>query len=308
MMRVNGWMENNAKLTLFIDRILKGDSEEIAARTVRKYLFDYDEIRPAERTLKNHILPYYVWTRKNIPLQLEMAARRPAVFANLARAQRLVEASSDPGVETLPQWMHESMPVRLKESEDGSGFEYLTLRGWLPAADVRTALTPIHSALGMLGPWFRIPVERGLNYSFYFRRPIEQPRGQKGYFLGLTLDRSDIELLSSMRLLSEIDRLIPAPANSPLAGFQAPLWDRLMSSSLTGFGLKTYKVQMARQRQLAQAQKDRILRELRIQLSRAKKRRDFANVRHIEGMIADEERRTPDVVLPLSLTGLPTEP
>lgn len=308
MMRVNGWMENNAKLTLYMDRRLKGDNATTAAEIVRKYLFDYDELRPTERTIKNYILPYYTWTRKNIPLQFEMAARRPAYFANLARAQRLIEASSDPGVEILPQWMHEAMPVRLKESEDGSGFEYLTLRGWLPAADVETALSPLHSALGMLAPWLRIPIERKANYSFWFRRPIEQPRGQQGYFLGLSLDRSDIELLSSIRILSEFDRILPAPANSPLAGFQAPVWDRLIGSSLAGIGLKTYKVQMAQQRRIANAQKERILRELRIHLNRARKRHDLENVQRLEEMIREEERRQPEVVLPLSITGLPTEP
>lgn len=305
MMRVNGWMENNAKLGLFIDRLIKGDTPELAARTVRKYLFDYDELRPTEVFLKTFIMPYYTWSRKNLSLQFEQLIKRPGDFAKLARTIRLIEASSEPRQETLPQWMHESMPIRLSSDEGRGKFEYFVLRNWLPAAELQTLFSPAHSLASMMAPWLRLPVENANNYSFYFRRPIEAYAGQRGIFLGMELKRKDIELARVVRLASEIDRVLPAPADSPLAGFQAPFWDRI-TQFLTG--LKVFEVDVRRQRSIALGQQKRILRELRSDMNRARRRRDIRAVRDIQELMRLEERRKPDVVLPLSITGLPTEP
>jgi hypothetical protein len=308
MMRMNGWAENNAKIALFMDRTLKGDTPELAAEVVRKHLFDYDELRPAEQFLRAFVFPYYVWTRKNLSLQMEFLMKQPGRFAALSDFQRLIEAGTNADQEVLPQWMHESFPVRLAMDKKKGEFQYFILRNWLPAAELQSLFTPGHTAMGMLAPWLRLPVERRLNYSFYFRRPIESFGGQKGVFLGASLRRKDIEFLRGVRLLSELDRILPAPADSPLAPYQAPMTERLFGSSLAGIGLKTYAIDFQRQARVARGQHERILRELRIMKNRAKKRRDLETLELLEEKIRQEQARDPNVVLPLGITGLPTEP
>lgn len=307
-MKINEGIEGNVRLALYIDRRLKGDTRELAARAVRKAQFDYDEITPAEKWLRTYLLPFFIYTRKNIPFQIEHMMKHPEDFANTARTIRVLQASSSPQLEVLPQWMHESMPVRLGEDENGNGqFQYFTLRNWLPAAEVQGLFSPVRTLMGMMAPWFRLPIENQINYSFYFRRPLEEYGGQRAKFLWWNLSRREVEVLSTVRLLSEIDRLFPPSPESGTAGYRSgEFWDRLFAS---GFGLgKTFSMDMNRQKKIALGQQQRIIREYTITMNRARKRKDWATAEMLKREIADERRRTPDVVLPLSITGLPSAP
>ena len=69
-------METNAKLALFIDQLSKGLSPYDAAQVVKKHLFDYTDLTKAERKLKI-VVPFYTFTRKNLPLQLKTLIERP---------------------------------------------------------------------------------------------------------------------------------------------------------------------------------------------------------------------------------------
>lgn len=307
-MRVNENIEANVRIALFIDRRLKGDTAELAARAVRKAQFDYDEITAADKWIRTYLLPFYVYTRKNIPFQIEHMAKHPEDFANINRVVRVLQASSQPQLEVLPQWMHESMPVRLGEDENGNGqFQYFTLRNWMPAAEVQGLFDPVRTMMGMMAPWFRLPLEDQINYSFYFRRPLEEYGGQRAKFMWWTLSRKEVEVLSTMRLLAEIDRIFPPSASSGTAGYRAEgMFDRIMASGF-GFG-KTFSIDMARQNRIARGQQQRIIREYTISMNRARKRKDWATVELLKKEIAQERKRTPDVVLPLSITGLPSAP
>ncbi|NBV23573.1 MAG: hypothetical protein EBS05_16840 [Proteobacteria bacterium] len=74
-------IEDPAKLALFAYELKQGKSAEQASVTVRKVLFDYNELTPAERTIREYV-PFYTWTRKNIPLQLATFVERPSKIAH----------------------------------------------------------------------------------------------------------------------------------------------------------------------------------------------------------------------------------
>ena len=112
-------------------------------------------------------------------------------------------------------------------------------------------------------------------------------------------------------MAGELDRLRPPflgldyDPRDPRATFAPSYMSRLMTT-LTG--LRTFEIDMDRQRRIAMGQKKRIIRELTIARNRALKRGDRASARDLRQQILDQKRRRPEMVLPLSLTGLPTEP
>lgn len=302
--KVGGWIENNAKIALYIDRRLKGDTAELAARAVRKYLFDYDEITPLDRWLKTYFFPFSVWFKKNLSLQMMELVQHPRTFSNLRRAQQLLEAAhDDPDSEILPTWMRESFPVRIGKGPQGkSRYEYFVLRNWLPAVELQRVFQPGWTTLEMLAPWFQLPLANKLNYNFYFRRPIEQFGGQHGDFLRHTWERKNIEFMRSARLLSEIDRLWGVSEDSPRHAFQPTALERVMQT-LTG--LRSFEVDMDRQRTIARGQKKRIVRELRMHINRARRRGDYESMEMLREALRREQAKEPSVILPLTLTGLP---
>jgi len=70
-------IEDNAKLAHFVSKIKQGVSPDDAAKSVRKYLFDYTDLTEFEKTVMRRVFPFYTWTRKNIPLQIESLVRTP---------------------------------------------------------------------------------------------------------------------------------------------------------------------------------------------------------------------------------------
>ncbi|KKM11206.1 hypothetical protein SY88_09690 [Clostridiales bacterium PH28_bin88] len=68
---LNSSMETNSKLALFVDQLNKGTTPKKAAEVVKKHLFDYQDLTPFEQKYLKSVMPFYTWSRKNIPLQFE---------------------------------------------------------------------------------------------------------------------------------------------------------------------------------------------------------------------------------------------
>lgn len=82
------FVEDNARIALYIDRRLKGATAKDAALAVRKYLFDYNELSKVERDLFKKVWPFYTWMRKNIPLQFEHLVTKPYKYSAIAKGIR----------------------------------------------------------------------------------------------------------------------------------------------------------------------------------------------------------------------------
>lgn len=108
-------VENNARMALFIDQLVKGKSAQEAALHTKKFLFDYQDLTEVERKVFKRILPFYTWMRKNIPLQLEQMAKQPGKYTGFVHLQEGIEGMS-PDIEErlLPEWMRtEEMFIKL---------------------------------------------------------------------------------------------------------------------------------------------------------------------------------------------------
>lgn len=97
-------IEDNSRLSMFIDQMQKHGDPTIAAQEVKKALFDYSELTGTERSIKR-LVPFYTYMRKNTPLQLESLATNPGKFSALAHARDNLQASAaDTDGKPLPQY------------------------------------------------------------------------------------------------------------------------------------------------------------------------------------------------------------
>jgi len=87
--------ENQRRMTLFLDQWEKGATFDAASNHVRKWLFDYKELTSTERRAFRRLMPFYTFTRKNIPAIYHSMIKHPGRFTGLGHTKRGVEAKAE---------------------------------------------------------------------------------------------------------------------------------------------------------------------------------------------------------------------
>lgn len=213
-LKVGNYFENHAKLAHFIWQLDNGLSASDAAQSVKKYLFDYRDLTAAERTLFRRVMPFYTWTRKNVPLQIEALITAPNRPMGVNKAiGSFVETNYDgvPDERNLPDWMVQQYPVRVRKNPAGN-FEYFLLGSWLPLADIDKVFDPVRHALNMLTPILKEPIQQVANRDFYFDREIDPTANLKTIgdeyekFAGVNMPKRLSHIGRNIRIVSEADR------------------------------------------------------------------------------------------------------
>lgn len=220
-------VENNARLAHYMSKRNAGMTAEEAAQSVKKYLFDYKDLTTIEKNVLKRALPFYTWTRKNIPLQLEQLVTQPAKYVLPHKVVNMIESGVEvPQEKYMGQYLKENVPMRTRTNEDGTT-EYFLLGNWLPYAQAIDFLSnPLDNFINMTTPLIKAPIEYGANLSSFFKTttgepsPIESYYKQQGEFgvdlksalngeiKPAVLRRKNIQLLRNIRILSDIDKWI----------------------------------------------------------------------------------------------------
>lgn len=194
-------IENNARLTHFAHKIFNdGVPAEIAANSVRKYLFDYSDLTPFERDFMKMLIPFYTWSRKNIPLQLQALVTDPGKYAKFPKAIGAIEALSSEWEDLPnPDYFQELHAVRLPVRIEG---QPTFINPNLPFQDLNRAnfqdvLSGMSPFVKMFGEW---APKRG--YSFFTDRPIERYPGEPAEIdvlgTGVTVGKKTEEIARSL--------------------------------------------------------------------------------------------------------------
>ena len=186
-------IENNARLAHFINKLEKGHTIQQAARSTKKYLFDYSELTQFEREVMKAVLPFYAWMRHNIPLQFQSLVQKPGRYAALSAKpiQEIESLSSDWQDIPTPDYFQEIRAVRLpKEAAEGvaylnslfkeeeSGLQPTFLNPNLPFQDINRLNLP--DFMAGLSPLPKMLMEQAptKGFSFFLDRDIERYPGE----------------------------------------------------------------------------------------------------------------------------------
>ena len=159
-------------------------------------------------------MPFYTWTRKNIPLQIEALIKDPARQTKLIKFKNNVEVYSgdDKTNALLPEYMQNASPVFIGK-KDGK-VRYIKLEGFLPTADINRLSEPAQEMLALFSPILKAPIEQTANYNFFFGQPLTRQKGIKGYvgygerdYLFTRIPGRLEHLARLYRPLSEIDKV-----------------------------------------------------------------------------------------------------
>jgi hypothetical protein len=231
-MAVGTTIENNARVAHFLEMTARGKTAEEAALSVKKFLFDYGDLTYLERSVLKRIMPFYSWTRKNIPLQLEAIYNTPEKFAPIAIPLRQREPNDLLRMKYGNPNLYNSLPVELRRTADS--VTYIPLEGLLPAADLAkipdtgkflydllTMWLPskkdsmkLPLATDLLSPFIKTPIELGLNKQMYNDMEIQQRDYQNEPLWGIDIPVRLKYLLTTVipaaRVVREIDKVAMA--------------------------------------------------------------------------------------------------
>lgn len=182
-------MDDMTRLILFRRGLNQGMTPAEATEYTYRFMIDYGDLSQWERKAARRLMPFYVYTSRNIPIQLRRLLARPGKFANFDKVRQALAAEAglpedweailaEADQERLP------VPVPIKKLFNSAGLPlFVGLR--LPAEDISRPAQLFEGGRGvqrfgerMVGdvvPFLKYPIEAGFNKRFDYDRPIDLP-------------------------------------------------------------------------------------------------------------------------------------
>lgn len=154
-----------------------------AADRTRKWLVDYGDLTEFESKVMKRVVPFYTWSRKNIPLQIEALFMSPGRIATIPKAQTALQrvlgtdsGYNEYGFENLPKWLKEMAPIRLT-GEDDEGHTMFGVPA-LPFQDISKFTEGgkqgiLQSIVSQITPAAKIPIEQATGEQLFSGAPIK---------------------------------------------------------------------------------------------------------------------------------------
>jgi hypothetical protein len=170
---LGGKVEHLLRGALALDVLEKGGTIDDAIEAVAKYHFDYEDLSRFEKGVVKRVIPFYTWTRKNLPLQVEMVVRKPGAYSKYWQAKTEIE-NANPEGEIVPPWIsNHGLGIQLP-FERGGG--HLSLNPDLPFTNTiaEAPVTP-KGLLGMTTPIIKAPLEATFDQQVFKDIPLHGP-------------------------------------------------------------------------------------------------------------------------------------
>lgn len=155
-----------ARMALFTHGLKQTGSTDKAAEMVRKYLFNYSE-RSHGDTIARSVAPFWMWTKNNLPLQIQSFMQQPRYYATYKKIKDAFNEDVEGGQNkqyTTDNYLH------LPGTDVGLSLNALPMNNLNMFGT--GALDTLRSTLGMAAPPFKAPAELSLNRQFFNNAPV----------------------------------------------------------------------------------------------------------------------------------------
>jgi hypothetical protein len=168
----NSRMERVLRGAAGMDAAAKTDSLDGIYESVFKAHFDYSDLNRFEVNVMKRVSPFYTWTRKNLPLQMEMLFKNPKAYNRYQIFKSNIEAVT-PEEDLVPTWMKDRLNIRLPfTNKDGQMY----ILPDLPFTSLNM-FTNADELAGQINPVIKTPIEMLMNRKMYFGKSIPFKEG-----------------------------------------------------------------------------------------------------------------------------------
>jgi len=197
-------IEDNARVAVFLDQIDKGKSFKDASRAVRKYMFDYSELTDFERNVMRRVWPFYTWSRKNIPLQIQSVLQQPRKYQIYGKGMRaFAEPETKDELKLKPEYFDELLYVKSPFKTNKGKPKYMSVD--LPPLEFNRMASVRHWISGMSPT--KLFAEIGLNFKTFPElspiqsQPLEKTRAP---FWVAYLPQKALKVMKDNHIIGEI--------------------------------------------------------------------------------------------------------
>lgn len=253
--KLGGKIEFNFRGGLYWDRMIKGHSAQQALDDVVRFHFDYADLSHFEAKGIKRVVPFYVWTRHNFPLQLRMVMENPGKYRYYQQFAQTTEGGKDP-MKPVPDYLTNGMfglPLPMHVGKEGS-----QVFGTLDLPFTRTMAAPMPSVANVdpknplsyltafdpiasqVTPMIKAPAELALNRQFFSGVPLSDTSKTQGSVVSKALggiskhtgkNRMDYAMEQAFPLLAQARRV-----GAPFLG-EDKFKDRQMTSWASFLGV-----------------------------------------------------------------------
>ena len=157
----------------------KGMNLEDAAGQVIRYHFNYSRQAQTsfESAVRQHVVPFYVWSRNSIPLMAVEVVQQPKKFLTWFRARQNLQHGTRSDRNT-PEWYGHQAGIRLPIKWKGARVFAFPDMPFMDLFDLTTEVKErgvkglVGHAGSMVGPQWRVPAEMWAEQSFFAGLPI----------------------------------------------------------------------------------------------------------------------------------------
>lgn len=276
-----GFIEDTDKIHMILWSLDEGLDEISAAERAIATLFDYGDVTSFEQNVFKRLFPFYSWSRKSIPSSLRSIAMNPGRLSAFTKLLDGIAVDDPIPEELLPNYVQDQfgVPVRIDDNGDP---EFFLLESWVPFFELNkiplSGQGLFDEFMAMLTPILKIPLEQGINKSFFFKQEITRFEGEKTEWLGFKgrFTKRQRHALSVIRALNEADNIIRATPLTPEDSFRRKqARDELLRFST---GIRLTKVDMERQKNRVKFERGREQATLQGLFNRAARNGDVANM------------------------------
>jgi hypothetical protein len=167
--RKNDFVENALRIPMALDSYRQGMNFDEAVARIRRVHFDYTDLSELDEFAKKFV-PFWIWTSRNIPLQVSQMATRPKAYVQYERIKKEFPVNEELMV---PSWMPSPL---------GAGMGAV-LTPDLPMVRLAQNLKDITTPSGLLGqatPLLRVPAELWLGKQVALDIPFGDKRSARG--------------------------------------------------------------------------------------------------------------------------------
>ena len=230
--------------------------DEAVAR-IRRVHFDYTDLSTMDEKVKRFV-PFWIWTSRNIPLQVSQMITRPKAYVQYERLKREFPVNSELMV---PSWIQKYGPL-------GAGANAV-LTPDLPMTRLADNLKQIATPSGLIGqmtPLLRVPAELWLGKQVALDIPFGDKRTANGVEAALgkllnsltgteyaEIDADTGKVMIDPRVTYVIEQALPTLAQAfrvsgGKLGGKESLEERWLSSVLNWFGVPYREIGETQQR------------------------------------------------------------
>jgi hypothetical protein len=190
---IAGKGDNFFRLSIWLDSMEKGMGATGAMHYAQKFLFDYAHgLTPFERNFMRRLVPFYTFSRFNVPLQLELMFKQPGLISAMGKTQNLFsESRTDPIEDLLPSYIREQWrfgptiedgQLKIWSGRNLLATEELRFLGDI-AAGQGVMKTTADEFFARINPMLKIPVELYVGHNMYFDTKIAEDQTIRGAVL-----------------------------------------------------------------------------------------------------------------------------